>query len=37
MQQITTSILSRRNFVTRSRNLYEVLGLNRASTAVREN
>ena len=34
MQQITKRLFLRRNFVTRGKNLYEVLGLNRGSTQV---
>lgn len=36
MQQITSRIFCRRNYVTRTRNLYEILGLSRLSTAVRK-
>lgn len=34
--QYVGGLLFRRNLVTRTRNLYEVLGLNRTATAVRK-
>lgn len=34
MQQIKSRIFSSRNYVTRTKNLYEVLACNRLSTAV---
>jgi DnaJ homolog subfamily C member 30 len=37
MQRISSRIFLRRSYVTRTKNLYEILGLNRNSTAVSKN